>query len=317
MKKMSWLALFLATPVFADTAPDPSPWNTGPLLCPAYQCVPKGGYNIEPYLYTNVIYANYNSHWKSQSETNFIQVYNSTLIQVGLLDWFNVAITPEFYYQQQGNLSSANIGDIPIQAFFQILKEQSSLPGILIGVKANFPAARYNNLNPTGSVVDAIGSGSWKPGLSFIIGKQIHIKDDKYLTVRSYFGPQFLNKFKVQGPHAYGGGIATKGVCTLGAQYTLITSFEYNFSRHGVFAFDFQWQHNNKITFKGISGFTDKTLSIIASNGGPSTDQLSIAPALEYNFNANVGFIGGIWMTIAGRNAQAFVSPTFALNIEY
>jgi hypothetical protein len=312
------LPVALCASAYLSAAPQEiSAWNTGPLLSPSYTCVSAGGYNIEPYIYATTIYGNYDASWKTVSQTNFIQTYSYTLIQVGITNHFNVSISPQFFYQQQGNYSTANIGDLPLEAFFCPLDETDTRPGILIGVKASVPLGKYRRLSPDGSTIEAIGAGSWRPAVSIIAGKQIHFSGVHFLTVRFYFSPQFRNKFPVQGFHSYGGGVDTKGTIAMGTQYTFIGSFEYAFSRHGVFSFDFQYQHNNKITFKGSQGFTDHTRTIQAANGVPSSEQFSIAPALEYNFNENVGFIGGLWFSIAGRNTQAFVSPTFALNIEY
>jgi hypothetical protein len=294
-------------------------WNTGPLLCPTFQLCAKGTYNIEPYMYINAIYGTYNDKWNESSQDYIVQAYSYNLIQIGLSDYFNVSLSPQFFYQTYNNYSVANIGDLPLQAYFGLIKDdpESKIPGMLIGVKSTVPLGRYKNLSPEGAVADAIGGGSWRPTVDIAVGKQIHLGGTRFLIVRSYFAYQFLNNFKVQGFNAYGGGYKSKGIMKMGAQYTFIASFEYAFSRHGVFAFDFNYQHNNKMTFRGEGGYIDINNTIISIGGIPSSDQLSIAPALEYNFNANVGLIAGVWFSIAGRNAQAFYCPTFALNIQY
>jgi hypothetical protein len=315
MKKFTLALIALATPLFSDG--DYDAWMTGPLLCPAYACLPKGSYNIEPYLYTNIVYGSYNRNWHERSQAQFLQVYNSTLIQVGITNNFNVSISPQFNYQSLNNHSSANIADLPLQLYFTILNENSKLPGLILGIKATAPIGKFKNLNPDTALVDAMGGGSWKPAVDITFGKKIHLYGVHFLTLRSNFTTQFRTKIPVSGFHAYGGGYHTRGTVTLGTQYTLIASFEYSFSRHGVLAFDALWQHNNKITYQGRAGFIDPAQTLRATNSAPSSEQLSIAPAVEYNFNDNVGLIAGVWFSIAGRNQQAFVSPTCALNIEY
>lgn len=294
-------------------------WNTGPLLCPAFQLCAKGTYNVEPYMYVNSIYGTYNDEWKESSQDYIVQAYSYNLIQLGLSDYFNVSFSPQFFYQSYNDYSVANIGDLPLQAYIGLVKDEpdSKVPGMLLGIKTTVPLGRYKNLSPDGAVADAIGGGSWRPTINYAVGKQISLGGTRFLIVRSYFAYQFINSFKVQGFHAYGGGYKTKGTMKMGAQYTFTASFEYTFSRHGAFAFDFNYQHNNKMTFKGTGGFTDIDDQIIAASNVPSSDQFSIAPAFEYNFNANVGIIAGVWFSIAGRNAEAFFSPTFALNMEY
>ena len=70
---------------------------------------------------------------------------------------------------------------------------------------------------------------------------------------------------------------------------------------------DFQYQHSNKNRFSGKKGGSAPI--------APSSEQISMAPALEYNFNANVGIIGGAWFSVAGRNSTQFISWVLALNI--
>lgn len=316
------LSLFADTP-FKKIAQMPATqegaWFTGPLLCPSYSVVPKGSYNVEPYFFIVTNYAEYDANWKPKKIDKIRQAYSYTLIQLGLTDRFNVSFSPQFYYQSHRNHTAANIGDLILESYFLALAEDyhSATPGITLGFKVDVPLGRYRNLSPNGFISEAIGGGSWRPTLAFSIGKQIHFSDVHYLTARAYFGWQIKNKFQASGFHAYGGGYGTLGTLTMGNQYTGIVSFEYSFSRHGVFACDFQYQHTNKITFNGTPGYIDFDRTIPASNGVPSTEQLSMAPAFEYNFNANVGVIAGVWFSILGRNALAFFSPTIALNIEY
>lgn len=324
MKNVLALALVCFTSLSAKAhhkqADDNTPaWNTGPLLCPAFQLCAQGTYDIEPYMYINAIYGTYGAHWHESSQDYNIQAYNYNLIQLGLSDYINVSLSPQFFYQTYRDYSVANIGDLPLQVYIGLTKDNpdSNIPGMVLGIKTTVPLGRYKNLSPDGAVADAIGGGSWRPTVDIAIGKQIHLSGVHFLIVRSYFAYQFLNNFKVQGFHAYGGGYKAKGYMKMGAQYTYIASFEYAFSRHGVFAFDFNYQHNNKMTFHGHGGYINIDENVQSSTGVPSSDQFSIAPALEYNFNANVGLIAGVWFSVAGRNAQAFYCPTFALNIQY
>ncbi len=317
MKKLLCSLALTSIAYAADATPPISAWFTGPLLCPSYSVVTGGAYDIEPYLFVNLVTGNYDNHWDAHSQDTFIQTYFYILTQIGLTDYMDVSLSPQFFYQSQSNYTAANIGDLPLELDFALLTEhlETWKPGIRLALRANAPIAPYRKLSPGNPTVEAIGSGSWKPALALTIGKQFHLGGYRFIAFRAFFNGQFRNKVSVRGFHAYGGGYNTRGRVTLNAQYTGIASFEYSFTRHWVFALDTQWQHNNRITFKGRPG-TAKDGSV-ANNTSPSSDQFSIAPGFEYNFNANVGFIGGVWWTLLGRNAQRFVTPTFALNISY
>ncbi|MCB1827280.1 MAG: hypothetical protein KDH94_02560 [Coxiellaceae bacterium] len=45
-----------------------------------------------------------------------------------------------------------------------------------------------------------------------------------------------------------------------------------------------------------------------------STNSFSIAPAIEYNFNGNLGIIAGVWFGVDGRNTPEFASYVFSLD---
>ncbi len=69
---------------------------------------------------------------------------------------------------------------------------------------------------------------------------------------------------------------------------------------------DFYYQHNNKNRFSGTPSATAIR---------PSSESFSLAPALEYNWSANIGLIGGVWFTVGGRNTSRFVSGVLAFNV--
>jgi hypothetical protein len=319
MKTLIGLSLCLFSLAFAEQEklPPIEAWSTGPLLCPSYSLIPQGSYNIEPYLYFQSAYGIYNRHWNFVNQTNLISISNYTLIQVGITNNFNISLSPQIYYQQRANNSFAGLGDWPIEIYFNLMTEDvfGKRPGLLLALKGNIPAGRYRNLTPDSFVVQAIGSGSFRPAISLTMGKQFQLGGFHFITARASFSYQIPNKLRVTGYNSYGGGFGTDGIITMGAQYTAVGAVEYEFTRHLVFSCDVQWQRNNKITFSGKKGFNpDGTVALV---GLPSSDQLSISPAIEYNFNGNVGLIMGVWASIAGRNSLAFITPTIALNVEY
>ena len=64
-----------------------------------------------------------------------------------------------------------------------------------------------------------------------------------------------------------------------------------------------------------LGGVTDAT-GVTPYQSLPSPGyNLSIAPAIEYNINSRLGIIGGVHMSVAGRNGSAFVAPQIAVNM--
>ena len=74
----------------------------------------------------------------------------------------------------------------------------------------------------------------------------------------------------------------------------------------GYFRLDNVYIHANKNRFSGKAGFAPSGEPAVIK--WPSTEQLSFAPAIEYNFNENCGLIAGSWFSAAGRNSWEFRS---------
>ena len=142
----------------------------------------------------------------------------------------------------------------------------------------------------------------------------------------------------VKGINAYGGAKDTKGKIYPGNQFLQVLGLELSLTQRWALALDILNIYGNKTRFTGKKG-TGATGSgspnnpgdfnpIIPVNpfqtlipvplvvvGGPSFNQFSLAPALEYNWNNNLGIIGGAWFTVAGRNTADFVQWVIAFNL--
>jgi hypothetical protein len=87
---------------------------------------------------------------------------------------------------------------------------------------------------------------------------------------------------------------------------------EYSLTRNWVLATDVLNTYTNKTWFKGRPGVTASGEP--AGIGMHSSNRISLAPAIEYNFSDLFGIIAGCWFTVAGRNSGDFVSGVIAFN---
>ena len=85
-------------------------------------------------------------------------------------------------------------------------------------------------------------------------------------------------------------------------------AMEYTLTRNWAFAADLFYVYSNKTKFSGTT---------LAPIGRPSSEQLSFAPAIEYNWNINVGIITGAWVTLTGRNSSCFRGSVTAVNVYF
>ena len=88
----------------------------------------------------------------------------------------------------------------------------------------------------------------------------------------------------------------------LGPLYSADFGYEFSFSQSWAAALDVVYTYTQKTNFTGRAG----TSATGAPNvvGGPFSDQLSLAPAIEYNVNSNIGFIGGVWFSVWEKLAR-------------
>ena len=116
----------------------------------------------------------------------------------------------------------------------------------------------------------------------------------------------------VDGLSVFGGAPDTHGRVKPGNSYSADIAFEYTLTQNWVPVFEALYVHSETVNFSGNPGFTPG--GSFANMGGPSNDSASLAPALEYNFNANIGIIGGVWFSVTGPRAAKFTATTVAVN---
>ncbi len=325
---LSIISLFISSSIFGDAiyehskqdkpkpqAQEPSPWFVGPLLTPSGHAIPNGHYNIEPYEFITGNFGDYDRHWHTESIPHTLyNVQTSVPIQIGMPARLDFTFTPQFEWNHIHGASHWVLNDMPWGFDFQILydKPHEWWPAIKLALRANFPFGKYQKLDPNDKETDVGGTGSWLPGFG------ISMSHLYWWGGHIFFAPRFNiqytipNAVHVKGFNAYGGGHHTHGTAYPGQQLLIQFGYEISLNQRWALAGDVQYVHTSKTRFSGHKGRTRGVPNVV---GFPSSEQLSIAPALEYNWSAYVGIIAGVWWTIAGRNAVEFASGVVAINI--
>lgn len=299
----------------------PTPWFTGPIIAPSSVAVPPGHVTIEPYVFATVTGGLYTKHWhtislpnvynnKSKSLPNFYSYTLQTIIQAGIVPGIDCRIDPQLFYNTCGGAKSFEFGDFPIGMGFQLLHEDSErwVPNIKFAIRAYIPSGKYQHLNPNKNGTDGVGTGSWNPSAVLIFGKIFHTSGVHFISSRLEARYTVGTPVHVKGLNVYGGAKGTHGTVYPGNVLFIDLAGEYSLTQNWALALDTIYIHENKTRFSG------KT-PLKAPVGYSSLEQFSLAPAIEYNFNVNIGIIAGAWFTVAGRNAYQFASGTIAINI--
>ena len=289
-----------------------NPWYAGPLLTPSAHTLPGGYVNIEPYLFWTNTFATYDKSGKSHQIPNIHTLNPQLPVLIGLTDWLNLVLSAQYVRNKQKGMTGTGWGDSGVGLNFQLLKEAPYTPAILFAVKETFPTGRYQRLNPKKGGMDGIGAGSYQTTLSLNLSKLVWWLTLHPMNFRFSFNYTLPAPVKVHRNNSYGGGPSTHGTVRPGKSFQGDIGYEYSFTQRWVAALDIVYTYQSKSTFSGHAG---STAGVPNTVGRPFNDQLSLAPALEYNPNENLNFIAGLWFTVYGRNSSNFLSGVFA--IEY
>ncbi len=292
-----------------------TPWMTGPLLAPSAHTVPLGHVNIEPYVYFFTSTGSYNKNWDYNSHPNFYSLLEQNYIQAGITSFMDFQVVPQMSYKFTEGVRSTSFGDLPLVLGFQLVNdlEGTRFPAIKLYLRGTVPFGKYKNLNPDKLGTDGAGSGSWSPGIGLAFSRLYELPNKHFFAPRFSLNYTAHTPTPVQGISVYGGSLDTSGTIYPGNVFWTDFGMEYTLTRNWVFAMDIFYSHTNKVRFAGNPGFI--ALGVPATMKKPSTDSISLAPAIEYNWNINVGLIAGVWFSVKGRNASQFTSGVVALNI--
>lgn len=317
------LALALVSQLYADTETlelpqtKNTPWLTGPLIAPEGTALKLGQYEIEPYLTFGTITGEYNKHWKSKSEHNLYSLDLQLLAIVGLTDFMDIQIIPGILYNFSQGQSDFLFTDFPVTLDFQLADEDvfKWFPAIKLAITETFPTGNYQKLKSHKHETDISGLGSYATSPGLVFYKVYRCSKHRFLSLTASFQYTYFAPVHIKGLSVYGGGPRTRGKVYPGNLSTAIVSFEYTLTRNWVFALDNVYLHADKDRFRGRRGKDSDGQKTIV--GRPSSESLSFAPAIEYNFNEKIGLIAGVWFSAAGRNSLVFRDAVVAFECSY
>ncbi len=294
--------------------PQPAgPWFTGTLLSTRGRTLDQGHVVVEPYFYFTRYGGLYNDNWRLQSATVSRSIIQQTYVIYGVTSWMDVEIAPQWIENSSGSESLSGFGDFPIQLGFQVLRggSDSWLPDVRVWVQEIFPTGRYNNLSPSTRGLGGTGGGSFATTIGIGVQKAIGLGGDHVLRYRVNATYGLYSPITVQGFNSYGGGFGTDGRVDPGSVTTLTVAGEYSLTRHLILALDIGFQTIDATNFSGTTGVGTSGEPAVVGRGYGNL--LTIAPALEYNFNEHVGLITGPWFSLRGRNTSEFFGVVAAL----
>ena len=284
-------------------------WWTGPMLANSAGTLPPGHILVEPYWYDI-----HSAHADSYGSRAYM-LY-------GLADRLTVGIIPIIGYNTvQGgpNASGVGIGDFTVQAQYQLTRfhADSWVPMMAVAVQETFPTGRYDKLG--NRPADGLGAGAYTTTLQFNTQTYFWLPNGRILRMRFNLEQSFSGHADLQGVSVYGTGQNFRGYAKPGNDFSVDAAWEYSVTRSWVLALDVTYNHSSNTPVLGNNIVESNALPYMApvrSNSGNST-AFGVAPAIEYNWNANVGVLFGTRVIFGGHNTVSTVTPALALNYVY
>jgi hypothetical protein len=325
IRKAIWIGALLlagaaiAVPALADDAGAPEhqalsdAWWTGPIMANTAATLPQGHFAGETYVYDGATTGHYDANGKWRGGPHSDDYGTTSFVTYGVTDRFTVAVIPRLGYDRVGRDESSSeigFGDVTLMGQYRLhqFKEGGWLPTSSIAVAETFPTGRYQNLDRPS---DGFGGGAYQTQVSLYNQTYFWAPTGRILRTRLDFTWYTSNRAAVEGVSVFGTPAGFKGSAKPGDGLLSILAFEYSLNRHWVAAVDFA---DDQFASTSVRGVTPS--GVYRMNTGWS-DTRFVAPALEYNWNGNVGIIFGARVPVAGRNASAGVTPVAALNYAF
>lgn len=300
------------------------PWFTGPILSASGNITEFGHWNVQPYFSTIARTGFYQNNWKSKPIETLWNLQFRIPAWIGFAPRCDFRISPVWNWNRRKNQTEWTLSDWTAQLNIQLLRDElpstSWLPSAKISIRQTFPLGKYKNLNPKKLGTDSNGLGSWTTAVSLNTSKLFHIQGLHYLNLYLDFLYAIPTSVHVKGFNAYGGGYGTLGTINPAKSFQIFFAFEYSLTQNWAFACDAVGIWNSKIGFSGMTGIDPADDQNIDPLGLPAvidrlpSIQYSLAPAIEYSWNENIGIVAGAWFTVAGKNISSFSSGIISFN---
>jgi hypothetical protein len=300
-RKLAWFGVLMFILVLSRGHAALQPWFTGPIINNGARVLEKGHWNI----------------FTDFAHTELPDVSISTLspeITYGLTERIQLQAYPIYQYYRHKENQEYGVGDLPLILAYQIKVQDSASfwPSIELEMEETIPIGRYKNLSPRTPLVQGMGGGSYQFAVTLNTQYLSMPVPDHYLNTYFSLGYGYFQKTRITGFNTYGGGFGTNGELAGAPNINFDLAFEYQLTQQWVGVFEAYYKYNPTQLFSGQVG--------VLTDGLPATifrakiNQISLAPAIEYNFNSHWGLIGGVWFSLNDPHPNRFTSFQLALN---
>lgn len=292
--------------VLADEPEDFVPLYAGTQLAFYSTNVAPGYLSVQPFIFGFQKQGFYAKNWSLDRQKKIDGLSMTLVLETGIIDDLDISLILNGEYTHYANTHSWLYSDTEVYLGWQILRDKKGkwVPDLRFLLGENFPTGKFRQLNPRKGGSDISGLGTYQTIFLLVVSKVLYFFPkhpfDFNLNI-FYFLP---TRTKVTGINLYGGAPTTRGTVLPGGLFIVNLGLEYSVNRAWALGMDIHYVHQNKSSFSGNPGKLKD--GSFASMGLPSSEQISLAPCIEYSWDENLSVAAGPWFTIAGRNSQQF-----------
>jgi len=324
---------------------DDTPWFTGPLLSGSPVVTPLGTVNTYLDMLSQHNSGIYQNDYDFISTPRYLSSDFSPSFVYGLTNDVDFGVELDYLRNQNEGQSYSGLGDTNMNLGFQLMTQGTSKnrSNIKLTLHQLFPTGRYDQLDPQYYTSNALGVGSYHTGISIVGQHLFALQESHYLNVYGGMTLTYASSLRLHGLSTYGGGRETDGIIYPGDSLTADLAAEYLISKNWVAVIEGYFLGQRASHFVGRVGnnpaaFIEGRLpsepgshrilfNRIMPNlhnlgnyekiGSGNVAQITLAPALEYNFSDDIGIIGGAWFSVSGKNAPAFFTTMLRLCVTW
>lgn len=287
---------------------------TGPLVSSSPP-LPKGLWNIEPYLIESVTTGYYDDNGGHHDTGNQQAWRLAVPMMYGVTERLSLGATLNAVWgHEPGGRDGVALGDTTLSALYLLADPGGDhSPKLTAALRQNVDTGHHDKLDQRSTSL-ATGSGAATTTLA-LYGQAYYL--ERTLRARVNLSWRLPHSgVGVHGRSAYGTDAGFDGHADLGSAFEATVGLEYSLGPHWALAMDMVYETEQGATVTGQA--TDAFGNAVAvDRTGPSSRRLSLAPAVEYHWNDNVGLIFGAFKSVAGRNAGDVFAPQVAVNVAF
>jgi len=292
---------------------------TGPLITPNASALPQGLVAIEPYFVYSETHANYDAQGdRHDNRPGSHQRLLLVPITMGVFPRFNVQLTTGTAYNvsDRAHSDGAHLADtaLTFQYMFLAPKADGTGPAISASYTHVFPSGKYDRLqsNP----LNATGTGASIDRFALFAQQLFWLDNGHPLRLRAQMAwSPAPARIYLDGMSAHGTSDTFQGWVRPGAALGATAAVEYGLDQHWGLAVDLAWSHQRSGMLHGMDCSPNGNQHI--EQRKPVNWSYSVAPAVEYNVNGNLGIIAGAEIGFAGHQRAAYVTPQVAVNMVF